>query len=71
MYWQLQASVESMKSSIELASQVLPEGDLLLIGSNMKALQTQLEQIEAYSDALQVNSLFNTLHELIQLSQIL
>ena len=54
IYWDLQTAVLGIETSMEWAYKVLPESDLRLVALNMQALKTQLEQIEAYSDALQV-----------------
>jgi hypothetical protein len=69
MYWHLQTAVLGMQTSMEWAFQVLPESDLRVVALNMQALQNQLQQIEAYSDALQVNQNFQVFDEFICISQ--
>jgi hypothetical protein len=55
MFWNLQTAILGMQAPIEWASHVLSETDLCMVATNMQALQAQLDQIETYSNALQVN----------------
>lgn len=55
IYWNLQTAILNLQAPVQWAFQVLPEADLHLVANNLQALEIHMQQIEAYSNALQVH----------------